>query len=91
MERGWIDWTSRAFIVSKKEKGDSTWVVEYRGLDEETEHDSYSVPLIDSIIRKQKMKRILIVFHQKHGYHQRPLNEESRPCTGISTSLGPMQ
>ena len=27
----------------------------------------------------------------KHGYHEMPLHEDSRPCTAMSTSLGPMQ
>ena len=27
----------------------------------------------------------------KHGYHQMPLHPDSRPCTALSTPLGPMQ
>ena len=27
----------------------------------------------------------------KHGYHQMPLHRDSRPCTAMSTPLGPMQ
>ena len=27
----------------------------------------------------------------KHGYHQMPLHQDSRPCTAMSTPLGPMQ
>ena len=27
----------------------------------------------------------------KHGYHQMPLHPDSRPCTVMSTPLGPMQ
>ena len=26
-----------------------------------------------------------------HGYHQRPLHEDCRPCTAMSSPLGPMQ
>ena len=45
MERGWIEpsdseWASPAFIVPKKEKGEWRLVVDYRGLNEQTEHDS---------------------------------------------------
>ena len=29
-------------------------VVHYRGLNEQTEHDSYSLPLIDTILQKQQ-------------------------------------
>ena len=43
-ERGWIEpsdseWASPAFIVPKKEKGEWRLVVDYRGLNEQTEHD----------------------------------------------------
>ena len=96
IERGWIEpsdseWASPAFIVPKKEKGEWRLVVDYRGLNEQTEHDSYSLPLIDSILQKQQKKRIFTVLDLKHGYHQMPLHPDSRPCTAMLTPLGPMQ
>ena len=96
IERGWIEpsnseWASPAFIVPKKEKGEWRLMVDYRGLNQQTEHDSYSLPLIDSILQKQQKKRIFTVLDLKHGYHQMPLHPDSRPCTAMSTPLGPMQ
>ena len=96
IERGWIEpsdseWASPAFIVPKKEKGEWRLVVDYRGLNEQTEHDSYSLPLIDTILQKQQKKRIFTVLDLKHGYHQMPLHPDSRPCTAMSTPLGPMK
>ena len=96
IERGWIEpsdseWASPALIVPKKEKGEWKLVVDYRGLNEQTEHDSYSLPLIDIISQKQRKKRIITVLDLKHGYHQMPLQPDSRPCTAMSTPLGPMQ
>ena len=96
IERGWIEpsdseWASPAFIVPKKEKGEWRLVVDYRGLNEQTEHDSYSLPLIDTIRQKQQKKRIFTVLDLKHGYHQMPLHPDSRPCKAMSTPLGPMQ
>ena len=46
-ERGWIEpsdseWGSPAFIMPKKEKGQWRLVLDYRGLNEQTKHDSYS-------------------------------------------------
>ena len=82
---------STFIIVPKKEKGEWRLVVDYRGLNEQTEHDSYSLPLIDSILQKQQKKRIFTVLDLKHGYHQMPLHPDSRPCTAMSTPLGPMQ
>ena len=93
IERGWIEpsdseWASPAFIVPKKEKGKWGLVVDYRGLNEQTEHNSYSLPLIDTILQKQQKKRILTVLDLKHGYHQMPLPPDSRPCTAMLTPLG---
>ena len=84
-------WASPAFKVPKKEKGEWRLVVDYRGLNEQTQHDSYSLPLIDSILQKQQKKRIFTVLDLKHGYHQILLHEDYRPCTAMSTPLGPMQ
>ena len=96
IERGWIEpsdseCVSPAFIVPKKEKGQWRLVVDYRGLTKQTEHDSYSLPLNDGILQKQQKKRIFTVLDLKHGYHQMPLHPDSRPCTAMSTPLGPMQ
>ena len=66
-------------------------MVDYRGLNEQTEHDSYLLPLIDSILQKQQKMRIFTVLDLKHGYQQMPLHPDSRPCTAMSTPLGPMQ
>ena len=59
IERGWIEpsdseWASQALIVPKKEKGEWRLVVDYRGLNEQTEHDSYSLPLTRAILQKQQ-------------------------------------
>ena len=96
IERTWIEpsdseWAIPAFMVPKKENGEWRLVVDYRGLNEQTEHDSYSLPLIDTILQKQQKKRIFTVLDLKHGYHQMPLHPDSRPCTAMSTPLGPMQ
>ena len=36
-------------------------MVDYRGSKEQTKHDSYSLPLIDTILQKQQKKRIFTV------------------------------
>ena len=96
IERGWIEpsdsaWASPAFIVPKKEKGEWRWVIDYRGLSEQTKHDSYSLSLIDTILQKQQKKWIFTVLELKHGYQEMPLHPDSRPCTAMLTPLGPMQ
>ena len=96
IERRWIqrsdnEWASPAFVVPKKEKGGWRPVVDYRELNGQTDHDSYSLPLIDSIVQKEARKRIFTVLDLRHGYHQMPLHEQSKACTAMSTPLGPMQ
>ena len=66
IERGGIEpsdseWASPAFIVPKKEKGKWRLVVDYRELYEQTEHNSYSLPLFDTILQKEAQKRIFTV------------------------------
>ena len=96
IERGWMEpsdseWASPAFIVPKKEKGEWGLVVNYRGLYEQTEHDSYCLPLIDSMLQNQAPKHFLTVLDHKHGYQQTPLHEDSRVCAAMSTPLGRRQ
>ena len=96
IEDGWIEPSdsesaSPAFIVPKKGRGKWRSVVDYRGLNEQTKHDSYSLPLIDTVLQKQARKRIFTVLDLKHGYHQMLLHENSRRCTAMTRPLGPMQ
>ena len=66
-------------------------VVDYSGLNAQTQHDCYTLPLIEDMLQKQHRRRIFTVIDLKHGYHQMPLAEESRACTAMSTPLGPLQ
>ena len=94
IERGWIEpsdseWASPATIVPKKEKGRWRFLVDYRGLNEQTEHVSYSLPLIDTILQKQQKKRIFTVLDLKHGYHQMPLHPTPGPAQRCGRRWGP--
>ena len=96
IERGWIEpsdseWARPAFIMPRKGKGHWRLVVDYQGLNEQTEHDSYSLRLIDTILQKQARKRIFSVLDLKYGHHRMPLHEDSRACKAMSRPLGPMQ
>ena len=95
IERGWLepchsDWASPCFVVPKKVAGEWRLVVDYRGLNAQTQHDSYTLPLIEDVLQKQHWRTIFTVIDLKHGYHQMPLAEESRACTAMSTPLGPL-
>ena len=96
IERGWLEpchseWASPCFVVPKKVAGKWRLVVDYRGPNAQTQHDSYTLPLIEDMLQKQHWRRIFTVIDLKHGYHQMPLAEESGACTAMSTPLGPLQ
>ena len=96
IQRGWLEpchseWASPCFVVPKKVAGEWRLVVDYRGLNAQTQHDSYTLPLIEDMLQKQHRRRIFTVIDLKHGYHQMPLAEESRACTAMSTPLGLLQ
>ena len=96
IERGWLEpcyseWASPCFVVLNKVAGEWRLVVDYRGLNTQTQHDSYMLPLIEDMLQKQHRRGILTVIDLRHGYHQMPLAEESRACTAMSTPLGPLQ
>ena len=50
---------------------------------------SYTLFLIEDMLRKQFRRRIFTLIDPKHGYHQMPLAHASRACTAMSTPLGP--
>ena len=66
-------------------------MVNYSGLNAQTQHDSCTLPLIEDMLQKQYRRRIFTVIDLKHGYHQMPLAHESRTCTAMSTPLGLLQ
>ena len=89
-ERGWLEpchseWACPCFVVPKKVAGEWRLMVDYRGLNAQTQHDSYTLPLIEDMLQKQFRRRIFTVIDLKHGYHQMPLADESRACTAMST------
>ena len=96
IEGGWLEpchseWASPCFVVPKKVASEWRLVVDYRGLNAPTQHDSYTLPLIEDMLQKQHRRRIFTVIDLKQGYHQMPLTEESRACTAMSTPPGPLQ
>ena len=72
MERGWLEpytseWASPAFVVPMKVAGEWRLVVKYRGLNEQAEVDSYTLPLIEDMLQRQHGRRLFRVIDLKHG------------------------
>ena len=83
IERGWLEpchskWASPCFVVLKKVAGEWRLVVNYRGLNVQTQHDRYRLPLIEDMLQKQHRRRIFTVIDLKHGYHPRSRVETLR-------------
>ena len=66
-------------------------MVHYSGLNAQTQHDSYMLPLIEDELQKQLQRRIFTVINLKDGYHQMPLADESCACIAMSTPLRPLR
>ena len=93
IDRGWLEpchseWASPWFVVPKKMAWQWRLVVNYRSLNAKTQHDSYTLPLIEDMLQKEFRRRIFTVIDLNHCYHQMPLANESRACTAMSTLLG---
>ena len=83
-ERGWLEpchskRASPCFVVPKKVAGEWRLVVHYPGPNAQTQHDSYTLPLIEDMLQKKNRQRIFTVIDLKHGYHQMPL-AKGVPC-----------
>ena len=92
IDRGWLEscdfgWAHPCFLLPKKVVGEWRLVADYRGLNAETQHDSYTLPLIEDMLQKPLRRMIFSMIDLKHGCHQMPLAEESRALTAMSTPL----
>ena len=96
IDRVWFEpchseWASPCFVVPKKVAGEWRLVVDYRGLNAQTQPDSYTLPLNEDMLQKQFRRRIFTVIDLKDGYKQMPLAKEPRACSAMSTPLWPIQ
>ena len=62
-------WASPCFVVPKKQAGEWQLVVDYRSLNAQTQHDSYTLPLIEDMLQKQFQRSIFTEIELNHGYH----------------------
>ena len=90
IDRGWLElchseWASPCFFVPKKVAGEWQLMVYYGGLNAQTQHDSYTLPLIEDMLQKQLWRRIFTVIDLKN------LADGSRACTAKSTTFRPLQ
>uniref|UniRef100_A0A0K0F2A0 RNA-directed DNA polymerase n=1 Tax=Strongyloides venezuelensis TaxID=75913 RepID=A0A0K0F2A0_STRVS len=81
---------SRVVLVRKK---DQNWrfVVDFRGINSLIEQQSHFIPRIDRITEEAAGKRYYTSFDLKAGFHQIPLDENSRRIAAFITHEGVFQ
>nr|GFB87707.1 putative polyprotein [Tanacetum cinerariifolium] len=70
-------------ITRKKVKGKERMVFNYKSLNDNTYKDQYSLPGINTIIKRIGGAKIFSKFDLKSGFHQVAMNEESIPWTAF--------
>nr|UNA88853.1 polyprotein [Jujube mosaic-associated virus] len=75
-------------ITGKEKKGKERMVFNYRTLNDNTYKDSYSLPGINTILKKVGNSKIYSKFDLKSGFHQVMMDPESIPWTAFIVPTG---
>ena len=63
-------------------------MVDFQKVNEKTDHDAYPLPVIDDILDQLGKAKFFSAFDLSSGFHQIPMEEESKKYTAFSTSEG---
>lgn len=93
MDNGLIEhstscYNSPVLIVPKKQKGKWRMCVDYRQVNKKVIQDRFPLPRIDDILDSLGRARFFSVLDLFQGFHQVPLDEESKDVTSFSTDKG---
>ena len=80
-------WNSPMLVVPKRD-GSYRIVIDYRKLNSLTATDPYPVPSLRDLISSIGENTVFSTLDMLQGYLQVPLDEQSKPLTGFSSSLG---
>ena len=92
LEKGWVrpstsSWASPVFFVSKK-NGELRLVVDYRGLNAQTQPDKFPLPLIDVVLDKMHAAKVFSRLDLRNGFYQIRMHPEDIFKTSFTTPLG---
>lgn len=82
------NYNSPVLIVPKKAKGKWRMCIDYRLVNKKIIADKFPLPRIDSILDGLGRAKYFSILDLFQGFHQIPLNEESRDLTSFSTDSG---
>nr|GEW09982.1 ORFIII-like polyprotein [Tanacetum cinerariifolium] len=68
-------------VTGREIKGKERMVFNYKSLNDNTYKDQYSLPGINTIIKRVGGTKVFSMFDLKSGFHQVAMDEESIPCT----------
>ena len=63
-------------------------LVDYRKINEDTNHDAYPLPIIDDILDQLENAKFFSAFNLSAGFHQIRMREQDKKYTAFSTSQG---
>ena len=78
---------SPIWIVPKK-GNKLRMVIDYRQVNKDTDQDAYPLPVIDDILDQLGQAKFFSAFDMSAGFHQIPMQEESKKYTAFSISQG---
>ena len=92
LEKGWVrpstsSWASPVFFVSKK-NGELRLVVDYRGLNAQTQPDKFPLPLIDVVLDKMHGAKVFSRLDLRNGFYQIRMKPSDIFKTSFTTPLG---
>lgn len=79
---------SPVLIVPKKQKGKWRMCIDYRSVNKKVIQDRFPLPRIDDILDSLGRARFFSVLDLFQGFHQIPLDEQSKDITSFSTDKG---
>lgn len=80
-----------AFMVrnhSEIKRGKARMVINYKRLNDNTEEDSYNLPMKSQLINAIQKAKIFSKFDLKSGFYQIKMSQESKPWTAFTCSEG---
>jgi len=81
------EWNAPIVLVKRKDNSHPRLCVDYRALNGKTRPEFYPLSLIDDILYQVSQSKWFSTLDLRSGYHQVPLDEESKERLAFSTSL----
>jgi len=82
------EWNAPIVLVKRKDNSHPRLCVDYRALNAKTRPEFYPLPLIEDILYQVSQSKWFSTLDLRSGYHQVPLDKDSKEKSAFSTHLG---